>query len=197
MTRPLIILLLLIGGMLSAQPVPMPVLAAAPVKKFSTVVTAKPAAQLIAKPAAVVLTPPPSLTVTSSLPVMFMVSPDLTAPFTRTGSVTNRLHLNADQARQFFQAVLENFPVTNLNVGVSWHPVAVAARYRIYFGAASSNYTQVVELPAPATNYATTIWRAYATNFCTMTCLDSNGVESAYANEIRYVPQFSLNIFRN
>lgn len=138
---------------------------------------------------------PASITVTSSLPVMFMVSPALTAPFTAlAGPATNRVVLTADQRLEFFRGVLASFPVTNLSVTVSWVPVAVAAKYRIYFGQSASNYSQMVEVPAPASVYGTSIWHAWGTNFVNMTAVDSNGVESVYGTEIRYVPQYWLGI---
>lgn len=155
-------------------------------------------ATLLTAAAVVVVSPPASITVTSSLPVMFLVSPSVMGPFTSLGSaVTNRVRLNADQARQFLRGLLANFPVTNLPVRVQWVPSALAAKYRIYFGQASSNYNQVIELPSPATNYATLIWRAWPTNFCNMTALDSNNVESVMGKEVKYTPLFYLGANRN
>lgn len=141
-----------------------------------------------------VIQPPKSITVTSSIPAVIYVSPDLREPFSPiTGWSTNRLQLSADMERQFFSAVANSFPLTNERVVVKWRTVPEAASYRIYLGDARTNWHSLIETPN-RTQLTTTLWKCYATNTLAMTSINSNGVESALSKIGQWSPQLRLGI---
>ena len=67
-------------------------------------------------------------------------------------------------------------------------PLTDLASYRIYYGSMSRSYTDSIDIQDPtATSHAFAV--ASGDYYVTMTALDQNGNESAYANEIvRSVP---------
>ncbi|HEV2691934.1 MAG TPA: hypothetical protein VG347_03485 [Verrucomicrobiae bacterium] len=197
-----IMLMLLLWSMvwmlaLAADGQPLPPTAPLPVAKVTVLHASaiKPSAQLMAKSSTVAFAPPAWLTVTSCVPVMFMVSSTVTGPWYGLGSATNRIAISTSLQQAFIRSRLETFPTANFPITASWQTNALAARYRLYIGSASRAYSQIIEVP-PTNCWTTSIWQCWATNYLAMTCFDANGNESQLSNELLYQPAVALKISR-
>jgi hypothetical protein len=79
-----------------------------------------------------------------------------------------------------------------LPVTLAWDASAgsAVAGYRVYYGVASGNYANNVVVGNVTTNTVPGL-ASGVTYFFAVTCYDTNGLESAFSNEISFVPGLS------
>lgn len=85
-------------------------------------------------------------------------------------------------------ALSATLPNSNM-VTLAWDssPSPAVAGYRVYLGTASGNYTTIVEVGNVTTNTVPGLTNG-VTYFMAVTAYDTNGLESAFSNEISVVP---------